>query len=139
MKTFDILERLVAFPTISRDSNLELIDFVRSFLADCDVDTALVHDETGQKANLYATIGPKDMPGVMLSGHTDVVPVEGQGWSTDPFQLRRQNGRVYGRGTADMKGFVAAALHAAQQASARSLKTPLHLAFSYDEEIGCVA
>jgi len=138
METLDILERLVAFPTISRDSNLELIDFTRSFLAECGVDTTLVHDETRQKANLYATIGPKDRPGVMLSGHTDVVPVEGQNWSTDPFQLRRRHGRLYGRGTTDMKGFVAAALRAALQASARSLKTPLHLAFSYDEEIGCV-
>jgi len=132
------LERLVAFPTVSRDSNLDLIAFVREELAGLGIDSQLVHDETGRKANLYATIGPGDEPGVMLSGHTDVVPVEGQAWSSDAFTLRREGGRLYGRGSADMKGFIAACLAMAHAAARRTLATPIHFAFSYDEEIGCV-
>ncbi|MEZ5931653.1 MAG: acetylornithine deacetylase [Alphaproteobacteria bacterium] len=138
METIDILERLVAFPTISHESNLDLIEFAREFLAECGVESLLVHDETGRKANLYATIGPMDRPGVMLSGHTDVVPVEGQDWSVDPFKATRRDGRIYGRGTTDMKGFLASALHATKLASTRPLTTPLHLALSHDEEVGCV-
>ena len=138
MTTLDILEKLVAFPTVSRDSNLELIAFAQDFLVACGAECALVHDETGNKANLYATLGPTDRPGVMLSGHTDVVPVEGQNWSTDPFVAERRDGRIFGRGTTDMKGFLASALQAAEEASGRSLKVPLHLAFSYDEEVGCL-
>lgn len=138
MNTVEILEKLVAFPTVSRDSNLELIGFVEEHLGRLGIRSTLIHDETGKKANLYATIGPEDRPGVMLSGHTDVVPVEGQEWSGDPFQLRRADGRLYGRGTTDMKGFLAAALVAAGKAAERPLATPLHLAFSHDEEIGCV-
>ncbi|MGI9507419.1 MAG: M20/M25/M40 family metallo-hydrolase, partial [Geminicoccaceae bacterium] len=138
MPTLDILEKLVAFPTVSRDSNLELIGFARNFLMACGAECVLVHNETGNKANLYATLGPMDRPGVMLSGHTDVVPVDGQNWRTDPFLPERRDGRIYGRGTTDMKGFLASALHAAELASTRSLQTPLHLALSYDEEIGCL-
>jgi len=138
MVTLNILEKLVAFPTVSRDSNLDLINFAQDFLAACGADCTVIHDETGQKANLYATVGPTDRPGVMLSGHTDVVPVDGQNWSTDPFLPLHREGRIYGRGTTDMKGFLASALHAAQKASNRSLQTPLHLALSYDEEVGCV-
>jgi acetylornithine deacetylase len=138
METLDILERLVTFPTVSHESNLDLIAFAREFLAGCGAACVLVHDESGRKANLFATIGPKDRPGVMLSGHTDVVPVEGQAWSVDPFAATRRDGRIYGRGTTDMKGFLASALHAAKLASARPLATPLHLALSHDEEVGCV-
>lgn len=138
MLTLDLLEKLVAFPTISRDSNLDLIRFAHNFLEDCGADCSLSHDETGLKANLYATIGPTDRAGVMLSGHTDVVPVEGQNWSVDPFTALKREGRIYGRGTTDMKGFLACALHAAKQASTMSLRTPLHLALSYDEEVGCL-
>jgi acetylornithine deacetylase len=98
----------------------------------------LYPDSTGRKANLFATIGPLDRPGAMLSGHTDVVPVDGQNWHSDPFRLRHENGHYYGRGAADMKGFLACALAAAERAATRPLTTPLHLAFSYDEEIGCV-
>jgi acetylornithine deacetylase len=132
------LEKLIAFPTVSRDSNLDLIAYVRGFLAELGVASLLVHNEDGRKANLWATIGPVDRPGIVLSGHTDVVPVEGQAWSSDPFRLERRSGNLYGRGTADMKGFIACCLKAAEKAVARPLHTPLHLAFSYDEEIGCV-
>lgn len=138
MESIAILERLVGFPTVSRESNLDLIEFARDFLADCGVESLLVPDETGRKANLYATIGPRDRAGVMLSGHTDVVPVEGQTWSGDPFSLTARDGKLYGRGAADMKGFVACALQAARSAATRDLATPLHLALSHDEEIGCV-
>lgn len=132
------LEKLIAFPTVSRDSNLDLIAYVRDFLAGIGISSTLYHNEDGRKANLWATIGPADVPGIALSGHTDVVPVEGQAWSTDPFRLERRNGSYFGRGTADMKGFIACCLAAAEKASARKLHTPIHLAFSYDEEIGCV-
>lgn len=138
MDTLELLDRLVSFPTISRSSNIELIGFVQDFLDRQGVESTLIRDDSGGCANLYATIGPQDRPGVMLSGHTDVVPVEGQAWTGDPFRLKRAEGRLYGRGTADMKGFVACALNAAQTAARRPLATPLHLALSYDEEIGCV-
>lgn len=138
MDTLTILDRLVGFATVSRDPNRPLIDFVRDFLAGHGIESEIIEAEDGHKANLFATIGPSDRPGVMLSGHTDVVPVDGQDWSHDPFQLRVADGRAYGRGTADMKGFVASALALAARASARKLETPLHLAFSHDEEIGCV-
>lgn len=138
MDTLELLDKLVAFPTVSRDPNMDLIRFVGDFLGRHGIACTLIDDGTGRKANLYATIGPQDQPGVMLSGHTDVVPVDGQNWSTDPFRLRRAGGRLYGRGTADMKGFVACALNAARLAASRPLATPLHLALSHDEEIGCV-
>jgi acetylornithine deacetylase len=138
MKTLDILERLIAFPTLSRTSNRALIDFVQGLLHGAGVETMLVESADGTRANLFATIGPRDRGGVVLSGHTDVVPVEGQAWSRDPFRLSIGGGRAYGRGTADMKGFVAAAVAVALRAAGRDLQTPLHLAFSYDEEIGCV-
>lgn len=138
VRSIEILDRLIAFPTVSRDPNIELIDYARGLLAARGVESTLIPDRNGTKANLYATIGPTDRPGVMLSGHTDVVPVEGQAWTTDPFQLVERDGRLFGRGAADMKGFVAAALAAAERASTRDLKTPLHLALSYDEEVGCL-
>jgi acetylornithine deacetylase len=136
--TLDYLERLIAFPTVSRDSNLALIDYVRDALGKLGITSELAPSEDGRKANLWATIGPKDVPGVVLSGHTDVVPVEDQAWSFDPFTLRRDAGKLYGRGAVDMKGFIAACLALAHEAVKRELKTPIHLAFSYDEEIGCL-
>ncbi|MEM0945576.1 MAG: acetylornithine deacetylase [Pseudomonadota bacterium] len=135
-ETIDILDRLVAFPTVSRTPNTELIDYVRGLLEGTGAEISLVGEPDGSRVNLYATIGPRDRAGVLLSGHTDVVPVEGQAWTRPPFELTRGEGRLYGRGTTDMKGFCAAALAAARRAG--PLQTPLHLALSYDEEIGCV-
>jgi acetylornithine deacetylase len=136
--TVDILSRLIAFPTVSRDPNIELIRFAAGLLEEAGIACDIIPDRTGKKANLHATIGPADRPGVMLSGHTDVVPVDGQNWSLPPFELSERDGKLYGRGTADMKGFVGAALNAALKAAARPLETPLHLALSYDEELGCL-
>jgi len=138
MESAEILEHLVAFPTVSRDSNLALIEYVRGFLAQRGIPARLYPDATAPKANLYARIGPAERAGVLLSGHTDVVPVQGQAWSTDPFRLTERGGRLYARGAADMKGFIACALRAAERAAARPLREPLELAFSYDEEVGCV-
>ena len=138
MKSAELLERLVAFPTISAQTNLPLIAFARDYLAAIGAQCVIVPDASGAKANLFATIGPGDKPGVLLSGHSDVVPVEGQAWSADPFRLVAREGNLYARGAADMKGFVACALHAFSLAARRKLKQPLHLALSYDEEIGCV-
>ena len=138
MTTVRILERLIGFNTVSHESNLDLIEYARSLLAEAGTRVDLVHDGTGRKANLYATVGPQDKSGVLLSGHTDVVPVEGQNWSVPPFEATCRPGCVYGRGAADMKGFVACALRAMVAASERTLRTPLHLALSHDEEIGCV-
>jgi acetylornithine deacetylase len=136
--SLDYLERLVAFPTVSRDSNLDLIAYVKDELSRFGIASTLVHSADGAKANLWATIGPEGVPGVVLSGHTDVVPVEGQAWTSDPFQLTSRDGNLYARGSADMKGFIACALAIAARASKAPLKTPIHFAFSYDEEIGCV-
>lgn len=132
------LERLAGFPTVSRDSNLDLIDYVRGFLSELGIASTLVHSEDGRKANLWATIGPSDRPGIALSGHTDVVPVDGQQWQTEPFRLTRIDERLHARGSADMKGFIASCLNMAELAIKRELKSPINLAFSYDEEIGCV-
>ena len=138
MTSLEILDRLIAVPTVSQTSNLALIDYVGELLSAHGIEFELVHDETGSKANLHATVGPKDSAGVMLSGHTDVVPVEGQDWSVEPFALSERGGKLYGRGAADMKGFVACAVNAMLLASQRDIRTPLHLALSYDEEIGCI-
>ena len=138
MTTIEILKTLIAFPTISADSNMKLIDYCSDQLIKVGAEVKIIKNDNGTKANLYATIGPRNIPGVMLSGHTDVVPVEGQSWSVPPFEMTNKDNRLYGRGTADMKSFVACALHAAIKASEMNLTTPLHLAFSYDEEIGCV-
>jgi acetylornithine deacetylase len=138
MNSREILERLVAFATVSRDSNLDLICYVQEFLAVRGVESRVYRDASGRKANLYAAVGPVDRAGVLLSGHTDVVPVEGQAWTGDPFALRESGGRLYARGAADMKGFIACALHAADRASRLRLAMPLQLAFSYDEEVGCL-
>lgn len=134
----EMIERLVSFDTTSRESNLPLIHFVRDYLVSHGVESALIYDETGRKANLYATIGPDGVPGIALSGHTDVVPVDGQPWHTDPFRLVEKDGRLYGRGTADMKSFSAIVLAMVPEFAARKLETPVHLALSFDEEIGCL-
>ena len=138
MSAVDLMKVLVSFDTTSRNSNLELISFIQNYLANFSIESELVHDETGQKANLYATLGPPDRPGVMLSGHTDVVPVDGQEWSTNPFKVIEKDQRLYGRGTCDMKGFVSIVLAHVPEFLNRRLKTPIHLAFSYDEEVGCI-
>lgn len=133
----DLMEKLIAFPTVSTESNLALIDFVESYLADLGVASTRVPDATGQKASLYAHIGPQVAGGVVLSGHTDVVPVAGQAWDTDPFTVTEKDGKLYGRGTCDMKGFDALALSAVPLALERGIKRPLQIALSYDEEVGC--
>lgn len=138
MNTKDILRDLIAFPTVSVNPNRDLIGYCADILNGAGAEVTIIEDETGTKANLYATIGPRDRPGVLLSGHTDVVPIDGQDWTVPAFELTEADGKLFGRGTADMKGFVASALNAAVEASKRNLKTPLHLALSYDEEIGCV-
>lgn len=137
LSTTDILGKLIAFDTTSRNSNLPLIDWVEDYLAGYGITGERVYDATGQKANLWVTIGPKDVAGYVLSGHVDVVPVDGQPWTTDPFALTLKDGRYYGRGTCDMKGFVAASLAAVPDMAAAALAKPIHLAISYDEEVGC--
>jgi acetylornithine deacetylase len=135
----NLLRTLIAFPTVSRDSNLALINFASDYLGDLGATCRLTYDDDRRKANLFATLGPAGKAaGIVLSGHTDVVPVEGQSWDTDPFQLTEKNGKLYGRGSADMKGFIACALALAPEFAHRGLRTPLHFAFSYDEEVGCL-
>src|SRR5665213_634938 len=137
-RAVDELGRLIAFDTTSRDSNLDLIAHVETLLGDLGVASRRVSNADGSKANLLASIGPEAEGGVVLSGHTDVVPVDGQAWTSDPFTLQRRDGRLFGRGTCDMKGFLALALAAAPDFAAAKLTRPVHLAFSYDEEIGCL-
>jgi acetylornithine deacetylase len=136
--SLSILEELIGFNTTSCNSNLELIRYVEDYLSQYGVKSILVNDEPGGKANLYATIGPSDRGGVMLSGHTDVVPVEGQHWNSDPFVLKQLNGKVFGRGSTDMKGFIACVLERVPQMVTAKLETPIHIALSYDEEVGCI-
>lgn len=138
MRSREILRELIAFPTISANPNRALIDFCAAQLEACGAVVEIIADEAQGKANLYATLGPTDRPGVLLSGHTDVVPVEGQAWTKPPFELTEQDGKLFGRGTCDMKGFVASALACAHEIDPSRLKTPLHVALSFDEEIGCV-
>ncbi|VVE32021.1 acetylornithine deacetylase [Pandoraea horticolens] len=133
-----LLDRLIGFATVSRDSNLALIEFIRDYLAQHGVQSELFYNDERTKANLFATIGPQDRGGIVLSGHTDVVPVDAQAWSVDPFRLVEKDGRLYGRGTADMKGFLASVLAAVPNFVGCELQMPVHLAFSYDEEIGCL-
>ena len=134
-----MLQRLVAFDTTSRNSNLELIKYIQSYLDDFGVASTLVPNAEGTKANLFASIGPETEDGVVLSGHTDVVPVDGQPWTTDPWALtEKPDGNLYGRGTCDMKGFIAVALAHVPAFQQARLRVPVHFAFSYDEEIGCL-
>ncbi|ESX71674.1 acetylornithine deacetylase [Mesorhizobium sp. LSHC414A00] len=138
MDSIEILRKLISFPTVSRDSNLELIGYIGELLDAHGIPFKLIQDEDRRKANLFATVGPTRRAGIMLSGHTDVVPVDGQNWSVPPFEMTERNGRLHGRGAADMKGFIASALAASLRASKMELNTPLYLALSYDEEVGCL-
>ena len=134
-----ILSDLIGFPTISARSNLELIDYISALLARAGIESVPVFNEERTKANLVAAIGPKERSGgVLLSGHTDVVPVEGQSWTSDPFIMQERNGKFFGRGSCDMKGFIACVLAEAESLDARALKKPFQMIFSFDEEIGCV-
>ncbi|HEY2752580.1 acetylornithine deacetylase [Phenylobacterium sp.] len=134
----EILQTLIGFDTTSRLSNLALIEWVENYLDDHEVAHRRVPNAEGTKSNLLATIGPATEGGAVLSGHTDVVPVDGQPWTSDPFKLVERDGRLYGRGTCDMKGFLALALSVVPDLIAAPLRRPVHLAFSYDEEIGCL-
>jgi acetylornithine deacetylase len=134
----DWLERLVGFDTTSVNSNMPLIEDVAGYLEGLGATVRLINDADGGKANLFATFGPEREGGIVLSGHSDVVPVAGQPWDTDPFVLNERNGRFHGRGTTDMKGFIACALALAPDMASRNLETPVHIALSYDEEVGCV-
>jgi acetylornithine deacetylase len=139
---YDLIRRLVAFPTVSRDSNLELIEFVREYVERQGATTTLTFDDDRRKANLFATFAARDgnatEGGIVLSGHTDVVPVDGQPWDTDPFEVVHKDGRLYGRGVTDMKSFSAIGLAFVPRILKRGLARPLHFALSYDEEIGCI-
>ncbi|HVI50235.1 MAG TPA: acetylornithine deacetylase [Candidatus Sulfotelmatobacter sp.] len=137
-ETLSVLERLIAFDTTSHRSNLDAIAFIKDRLEALGAQTRLTFDDERRKANLYAVIGDPDVPGIMLSGHTDVVPTEGQDWSQDPYVLTERDGKLFGRGTSDMKGFIAIALTLAPEFVRRGLKTPLAFSFSFDEEIGCM-
>lgn len=138
LTTIELLEKLIAFDTTSDRSNLPMIDFIEAYLNKQVVSALRFYDDSGKKANLYATIGPANQRGIILSGHTDTVPVTGQHWTKNPYQLTEQDGLLYGRGTSDMKGFVAAVLAAVPTIVAAKLAIPIHLAFSYDEEVGCI-
>ncbi len=137
-----MIERLIAFNTVSRDSNLGLIEWVRDYLHGHGAKTRLTHDATGKKANLFATLGEGAKPGLILSGHSDVVPVDGQAWDTDPFVATERDGKLYARGSADMKGFIGVILAQAprfvEALNRGRLDAPLHYALSYDEEVGCL-
>jgi acetylornithine deacetylase len=137
-----MIERLIGFNTVSRDSNLGLIEWVRDYLHGVGATTRLTHDATGKKANLFATLGDSKKPGLILSGHTDVVPVEGQSWDTDPFLAVERDGKLYARGSADMKGFLGIVLAQAPKfvtaLNDNRLDAPLHYSLSYDEEVGCI-
>jgi acetylornithine deacetylase len=135
----EMLGKLIAFDTVSSRSNLGLIHYIRDYLASHGVSARIMAAPDGQpKANLWATIGPDTPGGIVLSGHTDVVPVDGQPWSADPFTLRDGGDRYFGRGTCDMKGFIALCLALVPEMMAKPLTTPIHFAFSYDEELGCL-
>ena len=137
-RTRDLLAEMIAFPTVSSESNLALIDFLADRLSDAGARVEVFKDATGTKANLFATIGPEVGGGILLSGHSDVVPVADQNWTTDPFAMTERDGRLYGRGTCDMKGFIAAAVAMAPHYAKMARKRPIHFAFTHDEEIGCL-
>lgn len=136
--TVSLLQRLISYPTVSADSNLEMIAELADRLGRAGARVDLFQDNTGTKANLFATLGPEGNGGIVLSGHTDVVPVTDQDWSSDPFDLHEEGGRFYGRGACDMKGFIAAATVMADRYARINLRRPLHFAFTYDEEVGCL-
>jgi acetylornithine deacetylase len=136
--TTDILADLIAFPTVSSDSNLQMIDYLAARLDNCGAQVHVFKDPTGNKANLFATLGPQRDGGIVLSGHSDVVPVTDQDWTTDPFTMTTRDGRLYGRGTCDMKGFIASTIAMAPVFARAVHDRPLHFAFTYDEEVGCI-
>lgn len=138
VSTRAILDKLISFPSVTSESNLPILDYCQGFLTERGFSCHRVYDETREKAGFYAVLGPEGPGGYMLSGHTDVVPTTGQAWSSDPFTMREADGKLYGRGTTDMKGFLACAMRAADRAAGRTLREPLKIAFSFDEEIGCV-
>ena len=131
----DLLETLVGFDTTSRESNLQLIEFVRDYLAGFGIASELVYNAQRTKANLFASVGPVELPGIVLSGHTDVVPVDGQPWTLPPFTLTERDGKLFGRGTADMKGYIACVLALVPELVKTPLRLPVHIALSYDEEV----
>ena len=133
-----LMTKLISFPTVSRDSNLPLVDWVESYLDSHGIPAHRVYDETGEKAALFAHVGPDVEGGIVLSGHTDVVPVDGQAWDTDPWTVIEKDGKYFGRGTCDMKGFDALSIWALVEAHHRDVTRPLQLALSYDEEVGCL-
>ncbi|HLU77251.1 MAG TPA: acetylornithine deacetylase [Burkholderiales bacterium] len=137
-ETWDMIQRLIAFDTTSRESNLGLIEWVRDWLERQGVESRLTYDATGKKANLFATVGGGSRPGIVLSGHTDVVPVDGQAWDTDPFKATLDGERIYARGSVDMKSFIGVALAHTPKFLAANLDAPVHFALSYDEEVGCI-
>lgn len=134
----ELLESLVGFDTTSRESNLQLIEFVRDYLAGFGVASELIYNAERSKANLFASVGPVEVPGIVLSGHTDVVPVDGQPWTLPPFTLTERDGKLFGRGTADMKGYIACVLALVPELIKAPLRLPVHIALSYDEEVGCL-
>jgi len=138
LSSIEILEKLISFPTISKTPNIELINWVSELLGSFGIRSTILRNEDGSRANLFATSSDTLEPGIMLSGHTDVVPTDGQNWHTNPFELKQSGGKLFGRGTADMKGFCASAIRIMCEASKKKLNTPLHLALSFDEEIGCI-
>ena len=127
LESLEMIRRLVAMDTTSRNSNLEIIDFIGDYLAELGIESRLVHDESGRKANLYATLGPTDKPGIALSGHTDVVPIDGQNWIERSLALSEREGRLFGRGTADMKSFLGVVLTKVPEMLRRKPTTPIHL------------
>lgn len=133
-----LIERLIGFDTTSRDSNLGLIEWARDYLRDLGIASRLTYDDAGKKANLFATIQKGDSPGIVLSGHSDVVPVDGQDWASDPFKATLRGDRLYGRGACDMKSYIGVVLAMAPRFAAADLKAPIHIALSYDEEVGCI-
>ena len=137
LSPLEIMTKLISFPTVSRDSNLDLVDWVEGYLASHGITAHRFYNEDQQKAALFAHVGPEIEGGVVLSGHTDVVPVDGQPWTTDPFTVTERDGKYFGRGTCDMKGFDALALWALVEAHYADIKRPLQIALSYDEEVGC--
>ena len=138
MTSVEMIRTLVSFDTTSVKSNLPLIDFIRDYLSGYGIDSRYVLSEDGTKANLWATVGPDGPGGVVISGHTDVVPVDGQPWDSDPFKVVEKNDRLYGRGTADMKSYIAISLSLVPEMLSRPLRRPIHFALTHDEEVGCV-
>lgn len=136
--TVELLRELVAYPTVSADTNLAMVDNLAGWLEASGARVEIIHDETGRKANLWATIGPERDGGILLSGHTDVVPAKGDDWTNDPFEMVERDGKLYGRGTCDMKGFIAAAVAMAPVLAHSVRERPLHFSFTYDEEVGCM-